>query len=87
MIPSGLPELEHFEVQENTVEFIIKENEILVELLILSADPYMRGRMKGNGEFKPGDTLSGFVSGKIIESKNEKWKVNELFGSFLPFTS
>lgn len=31
--------------------------------------------------------MKGFVAGKIIESKNIKWKVNDLFGANLPFTS
>jgi hypothetical protein len=31
--------------------------------------------------------MSGFVSGKVLISRNENWKENDLFGAALPFST
>jgi hypothetical protein len=31
--------------------------------------------------------MTGFVAGKVLHSENEKWKVNDLFGATLPFST
>jgi hypothetical protein len=31
--------------------------------------------------------MTGFVSGKVLVSRNEKWQANDLFGAALPFST
>jgi len=33
-----------------------------------SVDPYLRGRIKTGGSCKPGQTMEGFVAGKVVPS-------------------
>ena len=90
-LAEGLPGLEHFSIKRDTIsDLSLVEGQVLVQLKTISADPYMRGRIKPAGDFgKLGNdvTLSGFVSGKVIASMNAKWKENDLFGAALPYTT
>ncbi len=38
----------------------------------ISADPYLRGRIKSSGGMKDGDAMVGFTAGKITASKHPK---------------
>jgi len=58
-----------------------------VKMLVLSADPYMRGRMKAAAGALPGTPIRGFVGGKILASKHSNWAAGDLFGSSLPFVT
>jgi NADPH-dependent curcumin reductase CurA len=84
---SGLPTPENFVIVESNVPPCEEEGSIKVKLFALSADPYLRGRMKTTSIFKAGSPISGFVVGKVIESRNEKWREGSLFGASLPFTT
>ena len=92
-VDAGLPLPENFQITTTPIEVDeagsqIPDGGIFVELLAVSADPYLRGRIRSNvGSIKPGEAISGFVSGKIVISKNEKWKAGDLFGGSLPFTT
>jgi NADPH-dependent curcumin reductase CurA len=87
-LAEGAPGPEHFLIKKETMEDLsLEEGQVLVQLKCISADPYLRGRIKPSGEFKAGATMSGFVSGKVIASNNSKWKENDLFGAALPFTT
>jgi len=51
---------------------------ILIKLLYLSVDPYMRGRMNTQNYFTPlniGDTMSGGITAQITHSKNGNFPV------------
>ena len=69
------------------------EGSIRIKLVAVSADPYLRGRMKiaggiGFEYMKAGDTITGFVVGKVVASNgNFQWSVGDRFGANLPFTS
>ncbi len=87
--PRGLPTENNFElVKVNIPE--PKEGEFLVRNIWMSADPYMRGRMRGPDETKSyvvsyqlNKPLEGACIGQIIESKNLKYNKGDfLLGNF-----
>ena len=85
--PSGIPQPSNFKIDTATKPLTssdLIEDQVLVQLLCLSADPYMRSGLKTNPE---NSTIGGFVSGKVLSSKNKDWKENDLFGAWLPFTT
>lgn len=98
-IDEGFPTAEQFYVSNE--ELIINENEekidggidvpaegIAVQILYMSADPYLRGNFKSTaGMYKVNDVIMGFVSGKVLFSNSANWKVGDLFGSRLAFST
>jgi NADPH-dependent curcumin reductase CurA len=84
LIPSGLPGPEHFSIQESPApeEKDLKEGGILIQVLCMSPDPYLRGGLK-TGDVPR--TMSGFVSGIILASKSDKWNNGDFFGASLPY--
>ena len=65
----------------------VPEGGLLVQILAISADPYLRGMIRSTGAIKAGNPMFGFVSGKIIVSHHSDWKADDLFGANLPFSS
>lgn len=80
----GLPGPEHFEIQKSAWPTL--GDGVIVMLLTVSADPYMRYRIRSDGDYKPGEPMLGLVAGKIIDSNMPEWKVGDLFGAELPYT-
>lgn len=75
--PKGKPSEDNF--KQTTVEISpIGDGEFLVKNEWMSVDPYMRGRMKEGDSYVPpfkiGSPLEGGCVGKIVASKNEKYK-------------
>jgi len=86
----GLPQKENFEIVTSTVQTdlqLLEEGDVAIQVLAMSADPYLRGRIKSSGILKLGDPLSGFVAGKVIASKNSAWVTGDLIGASLPFST
>ncbi|CAK9078145.1 NADPH-dependent oxidoreductase 2-alkenal reductase (AtAER) (NADP-dependent alkenal double bond reductase P1) (DBR1) (NADPH-azodicarbonyl/quinone reductase) (NADPH:2-alkenal/one alpha [Durusdinium trenchii] len=83
-LDEGIPGPEHFEIRESPWPNI--GDGVIVRLLTVSADPYMRYRIRSDGDYKPGEPMLGLVAGKILESNLSDWKAGDLFGSELPFT-
>lgn len=84
LIPHG--EVNHMEdifVDKEQWNDNLHVNDVLVRLLVLSADPYQRGRMKTMEAYL--DAIEGFVAGEIVESRNAQWPKGTLFGSYLPY--
>lgn len=78
--PQGEPDDSCFQ----TVELNLpapQENEILIKVLVLSLDPYMRGRMNDAKSYadptKIGAVMPGESAGVIVESKSSKYKVGD----------
>jgi NADPH-dependent curcumin reductase CurA len=89
-IESGFPTSSNFKIVESVVhESELVEDGVIVQLLCISADPYLRGMISSTNPnaFKAGQVMAGFVSGKIIASKNSDWKVGDLIGTRLPFST
>ena len=84
--PEGLPTKSHFELAEVTIP-PINEGEVLVQNMYMSVDPYMRGRMYDRQSYVPpfqiGNPLEGGCVGRVIESKNEAFKVGDSVLSML----
>lgn len=91
ILSSGVPGREHFRIEDSTVEVPAELDAgcVLVKLLVISADPYLRGAIKGppSGSVAAGGVMNGFVGGKVVASTNEKWSAGDLFGGALPFTT
>jgi NADPH-dependent curcumin reductase CurA len=84
---AGRVSLEHVGLVEAAApaEADVPPGGLLVRLLCLSADPYLRAGFAARGGRKPGEALSGFVSGEVIASRSSLWRAGELFGAHLPF--
>ena len=61
-LESGLPSAEIFDIVSSEIALDIPENSVLLSVLVISADPYLRGQIKSGGQFKPGDTMAGFIA-------------------------
>ena len=70
--PNGFPKLDDFEIVTEEITSL-NYGEVLVKILWLSLDPYMRGRMSEAKSYaapiKIGEVITGGAVGKIIASK------------------
>ena len=86
--PTGIPTLDNFKF-ENTTLPEVKEDQVLVEGLYYSVDPYMRGRMNDTksyiSPFEIGKPLEGGAVAKVIESKSSEIKAGDLVVGSLPW--
>lgn len=89
--PEGKPTLSNFEFVEEEKILTISEGEILLETAYVSVDPYLRGRMSDSKSYVPPFKLnqpvhSGVVA-KVLESKNEKFKVGDYVSGMLNWST
>jgi len=75
---------EDFGIVESEAPTSAPKEGVLVNVLYMSVDPYLRGVSRRT---KPNDPMVGFVSGKIVESNVPEFKAGDLFGASLPFTT
>ncbi|KAF9980734.1 hypothetical protein BGZ75_008034 [Mortierella antarctica] len=82
--PTGFPVAgEHLAVQSAQVDIVLEDNDILLRNLYVSADPYLRGRMRDvHDSYVPSFVLgkpfsSGGVS-EVVESRNPKFPVGAI---------
>jgi NADPH-dependent curcumin reductase CurA len=75
--PSGAPEASDFEIVEHDVREPFDED-VMVQNLFMSVDPYMRGRMRATksyaANFEVGDVMSGGAVGRVEKSGNSRFK-------------
>ncbi len=65
--PIGFPEESNFKlIDEGSID--LKANEVRLQTLWLSLDPYMRGAMN---RIREGETMVGELIGKVVESKSQ----------------
>lgn len=78
--PKGMPDESNFKMVEDRIPEL-NEGEVLIKTLYLSVDPYMRGRMSEAKSYvqpyEVGEPFKGGIVGKVVDSKNEKYKVGE----------
>jgi NADPH-dependent curcumin reductase CurA len=79
-----VPGPEHFEVLSEPTPESAPPGGLLLQSLVLSADPYLRGGCK---TVEAGAPMSGFVAGKVLESNHASWTAGDLFGGSLPFSN
>jgi len=66
----GCPSEDNFEIREENLSEL-KDGQVLIETHYYSADPFIPG-MCASKEFE-GKPLNGYISGKILASKNDKY--------------
>ena len=79
--PPGEPTDNDFRIEElPTPE--PRANEVLVRVIYLSLDPYMRGRMRDQASYaKPvgiGDVMEGGSVGEVVASNNANFKAGDI---------
>ena len=84
--PKGVPEAEHFTVDEVSVP-PLQEGQFLVNLLFWSVDPAMRGWVNDAPNYSPpvpiGDVMRSFAVGAVIDSRHAEYAEGEmLYGMF-----
>ena len=76
--PEGAPSLGNFELMEGPMPEP-GEGEVLMRIVYLSLDPYMRGRMSGAKSYATpagiGEPMVGGTIGKIVMSRNPKYSM------------
>ena len=86
--PKGIPVLENFETKDFELEEI-KDNEVLLEAMYFSVDPYMRGRMNDAKSYAPpfeiGKPITGGVIAKVVKSKTIDFHENDIVTGNLPW--
>ena len=83
-LPEGMPEAEHFTVETTPSPALEAEGTMLVQVQVMSADPYMRGGLK---TAEDNQLMRGFVAGKVLASKHVDWAAGDLFGAHLPLST
>ena len=91
-IPTGYPEPgRHLKyVQDRTIDLenVDLQGGILTKNLVISIDPYMRGRMRSadkksySAPFALNEPIGNFFVGKVIRSDNDKFQVNQYVYGF-----
>ncbi len=78
--PSGEPDDSCFRMEEKELREL-KDGEVLIKVLWMSLDPYMRGRMNDVKSYVPptqiGEVMTAESAGVIIDSKSDKYKVGD----------
>ncbi|KAF9284401.1 hypothetical protein BGZ68_004709 [Mortierella alpina] len=80
---------EHFDAQTNkNFNPVLKDGEVLTRNLVISLDPYMRGKMRDGGKsyspaFQIGQPLDARGVAEVIESKNSKYPVGSIIHAFV----
>ncbi len=83
--PEGLPKESDFRLIETPVPEL-QDGHVLVRVLYLSVDPYMRGRMSGvksyAAPFEIGEVITGGAVGRIEQSRNPKLQPGDIVSGF-----
>ena len=83
--PEGYPKEEDFDITESVIKEL-KFGEVVVEVLWLSLDPYMRGRMSSAKSYASpielGEVVTGGAVGQIVESNCPIFKKGEIVEGF-----
>lgn len=79
--PKGMPTLDNFRFENVELEEL-KDNEIRVEGLFYSVDPYMRGRMNDAksyvAPFQIGQPIEGAVVAKVTATKSDEFIIGDV---------
>lgn len=85
--PTALPEPHHFKLAEVALA-PLGDGEVLVKNLVMSVDPYMRGRMRADAvyaePFQLGEAMTGGAVGEVVQSHHPDYqpgdRVLSMFG-------
>ncbi len=83
--PVGYPKETDFEIKYSEINKL-ENNEVIIKLLWLSLDPYMRGRMSAAKSYASpieiGEVITGGAVGQIVESKCPNFLVGDIVEGF-----
>ena len=83
-VPTGTPSLSNFELKSEEIK-LSSNNDVLVNNLWISVDPYMRARMTEKRNYKPpyeiGKPMEGACIGKVVESNSKNFVTGEIVTS------
>ena len=84
--PAGFPRHSDFLLVESPVPHAGKD-EVLLRVIYLSVDPYMRGRMRDAASYaepvKIGEVMTGGAVAEVIESRNPAYRVADIVEGML----
>ncbi|KAL5731253.1 hypothetical protein ACHQM5_004001 [Ranunculus cassubicifolius] len=90
----GIPTSDHLKLKTTELNVhtdSIPDGHVLVELLWLSIDPYLRSRMTGikdglySEQFELNQVVAGYGAGRVIQSKDNNFQVGEIvINPFMP---
>ena len=87
--PKGTPTLSDFRIKNAELPTIVND-ELLLQGMYYSVDPYMRGRMNDAksyvAPFKLEQAMEGGVVAKVIESKSSNFKAGDIILGALPWS-
>jgi NADPH:quinone reductase len=79
--PAGMPTLENFQFADTDTPKPA-DGEVLVRMLYISVDPYLRGRMRDRKSYVPpfevGQVIESGAVGEVIESKSPKFEAGDI---------
>jgi len=79
--PAGVPTLENFQFADTEVPKP-QGNEVLVRMLYISVDPYLRGRMRDRksyiAPFEVGHVIKSSAVGEVVESASPKFQPRDV---------
>lgn len=85
--PKGKPSVSDFEFVNETTELTLKDQDLLLEPLYVSVDPYLRGRMSDSKSYIPpfelNKPISSGVIAKVIASKNANFQEGDVVSGLL----
>ncbi|KQI70206.1 NADP-dependent oxidoreductase [Loktanella sp. 3ANDIMAR09] len=88
--PQGKPSTDNFKLQTATLP-AVRDGQILVRVIWLSLDPYMRGRMDDAKSYaKPveiGEVMEGGAVAEVMESRNADFKPGQIVVGAFGWTS
>src|SRR5271169_1207392 len=83
--PKGLPKESDFKLTQSPVPEP-ETGQMLVRMLYISVDPYMRGRMNDAKSYSPpvqiGEVMGGGAVGEVAASKNARFQVGDTVEGF-----
>ena len=83
--PDGYPKEQDFDIISDKIDQL-DNGEVIIEVLWLSLDPYMRGRMSAVKSYAApleiGEIITGGAVGKIIESKCPNFSIGNIVEGF-----
>ena len=84
--PAGYPKQSDFSMVEGPAPSPA-EGQVLIRIIYLSLDPYMRGRMNDGSSYAPGlkigDVMVGGTVGKVVESKHPEYRKGDIVEAWL----
>lgn len=83
---TGLPTSDNFDFIEEPLPSDVNDGEVLLKVLYLSVDPYMRGRIGAQSGVKLGSTIIGGSVSEVVKSKHSNFKPGDVINYYTGWT-